>query len=144
MDSDTPNTPELELETIESGPLATSPKVKVPTRQLQREVLYPQRHNTGVGVMLVASAAMFFAVASSAFILRSQMPAGEHCPGSAEQARPLGMQSPHALKIEAVDVELVDVGPAEATSTVACGEPLIRDGGEGPDSVVFRLCAPRD
>jgi hypothetical protein len=46
---------------------------------LRREVEPPQRQPTGLGVMLLASAAMFFAVAGSAFILRARM-ANDGCP----------------------------------------------------------------
>ena len=41
--------------------------------QLRREVLRPQTANNGLGVMIVAATAMFFAVASSAFIVRARM-----------------------------------------------------------------------
>ena len=44
-----------------------------PRHTLSKEVLPPQKPQNGVGVMLVAAAAMFFAVASSALILRSRM-----------------------------------------------------------------------
>ncbi len=47
--------------------------------KLKKEVLPPQKPNNGIGVMLVAATAMFFAVASSAFILRARM-AREGCP----------------------------------------------------------------
>lgn len=47
--------------------------------KLRKEVLPPQKPNNGIGVMLVAATAMFFAVASSAFILRARM-AREGCP----------------------------------------------------------------
>lgn len=48
--------------------------------QLVREVLPPQKPSSGLGVMLVAATAMFFAVASSAFILRARM-VSNACPG---------------------------------------------------------------
>lgn len=41
--------------------------------RLRREVLRPQKANNGLGVMIVAATAMFFAVASSAFIVRARM-----------------------------------------------------------------------
>ncbi|MCP4446218.1 MAG: hypothetical protein GY811_12870 [Myxococcales bacterium] len=108
-------------------------------QQLRREVLYPQRQNTGIGVMLVASAAMFFAVASSAFILRSQMPLPEECPGN---TRVLEVQSYHPPRIEAVEIELVHFESLEEGETyvVPCGEPLFQDNSDGPSSIVFRLC----
>lgn len=48
--------------------------------QLVREVLPPQKPSSGIGVMIVAATAMFFAVASSAFILRARM-VRSSCPG---------------------------------------------------------------
>jgi hypothetical protein len=40
---------------------------------LTREVEPPQSNHSGLGIMLVASAAMFFAVSGSAMILRARM-----------------------------------------------------------------------
>lgn len=95
---------------------------------LRREVLLPQRQNTGVGVMLVASAAMFFAVASSAFILRAQMPMQE-CPGDAR-------------RYEAVPVELIEVPQSHGLhgSETTCEGPIYQDNPDGSVSVVFDLC----
>src|SRR5690606_41688094 len=53
---------------------------------LRREVEAPQRQPTGLGVMLIASAAMFFAVAGSAFIVRARM-AGHCCDRAHPPAR---------------------------------------------------------
>lgn len=112
-------------------------------RTLQREVLYPQRQNTGVGVMLVASAAMFFAVASSAFILRAKMPMPEHCPHSNASMSEPGMNGVTIHRVETLDVELIDLDEVEATHTHAtqCGEPIFHENANGPSSVVFELCA---
>lgn len=100
---------------------------------LRREVLYPQRQSTGVGVMLVASAAMFFAVASSAFILRAQMPMQE-CPGAARD-------------YEAVSVELIDsaevsqeMGDGFIQTVETCGDPIYQPNVDGTVSVFFDLC----
>jgi len=51
---------------------------------LRREVQPPLRQPTGLGVMLIAAAAMFFAVAGSAFVVRARM-AGHCC----DRAHPL-------------------------------------------------------
>jgi len=102
---------------------------------LRREVLYPQKQNTGVGVMLVASAAMFFAVASSAFILRAQMPMQE-CPGDAQ-------------RYEAVSVELIDSAEIPPRINVSnaletCGDPIYQANPDGSVSVFFDLCSSDD
>lgn len=80
--------------------------------------------------MLVASAAMFFAVASSAFILRAQMPQ-RGCTQGADQAMPM----------RAVPVELIDDDSA-AGSIETCGEPYYEENADGTVSVFFDLCAP--
>ena len=97
--------------------------------RLRREVLYPQRQNTGVGVMLVASAAMFFAVASSAFILRAQMPQ-QDCPHAPEAALPM-----RAVPVELIAEETI----AETVET--CGEPFYEENADGTVSVFFDLCS---
>ena len=79
--------------------------------------------------MLVASAAMFFAVASSAFILRAQMPP-KGCAQSAGQPLPTG----------AVPVELI--GESAQQSIETCGEPYYEESPDGTVSVFFDLCAP--
>ena len=141
MDSDTSRSPEPRARITDASPPGGSAN-ELTVRRLRREVLYPQRQNTGVGVMLVASAAMFFAVASSAFILRAQMPLPEQCPGNSMHLNSQDMQSPHEARIEAVEVELVDFEALDANEAqaVPCGEPIIQDGGEGPSSIIFRLC----
>ena len=49
---------------------------------LTRQVLPPQRPTNGIGIMIVAATAMFFAVASSAFLLRARMAADTGCPAT--------------------------------------------------------------
>lgn len=100
---------------------------------LQREVLFPQKQNTGVGVMLVASAAMFFAVASSAFILRAQMPM-QQCPGDAQ-------------RFEAVPVELIEaqqtqqiLGDALSDAVETCGHAILHDNPDGSVVMTYNLC----
>jgi len=63
------------------------------TPKLSREVLPPQKPNNGIGVMLVAATAMFFAVASSAFILRARM-ASEGCPSHNQNATTIQITAP--------------------------------------------------
>ena len=130
MGADSTNSPDL------SSSAADLPTCQSPTcsgsDRLRREVLYPQRQNTGVGVMLVASAAMFFAVASSAFILRAQMPQRAGCVHATE-ADPVPMR--------AVPVELID-DEVNARAVETCGEPYYEENDDGTVSVFFDLCSP--
>lgn len=122
---------------VESKNSPDAVSADLPTREsprreerLRREVLYPQRQNTGVGVMLVASAAMFFAVASSAFILRAQMPQ-QNCPHAIDRSLPI-----HAVPVDLISEETI-------TETVeTCGEPFYEENADGTVSVFFDLCAP--
>lgn len=86
---------------------------------LRREVELPVRQSAGLGVMLVASAAMFFAVASSAFILRAQMPR-EHC---FHESR----RGPVAA-------------PVSEPPTEDCGEAVYTNAPDGKVYLVYELC----
>ncbi len=97
-----------------------SPSEKI----LRREVQPPHRQPTGLGVMLIASAAMFFAVAGSAFVVRARM-AGHCC----DRAHP----SPHA---QVRPLAPIVTGADEAP----CGEAVYRAGQDGSVLVDFRLC----
>jgi len=137
MDSDVSRSPESLSNPSDEPDGGTSATGRY---QLQREVLYPQRRSTGVGVMLVASAAMFFAVASSAFILRAQMPMTEECPRYVPSVHPHpGGQSPgmHSLDIDLNTAESVDFSEV---GSVPCGEPIFHESANGPSTIVFRLC----
>jgi hypothetical protein len=106
-----------------------SPSEKV---VLRREVQPPHRQPTGLGVMLIASAAMFFAVAGSAFVVRARM-AGHCCdrahpsPHSQAQVRPMPPPMP---------------APMVEQGDVPCGEAVYRTGADGTVLVDFRLCPP--
>jgi hypothetical protein len=88
---------------------------------LCREVEAPRRQPSGLGVMLLASTAMFFAVAGSAFILRSQMP-----------------PAPMPATIVTVDT----IGPASdeiaPDTTCQVRSPVAADGSQ---VIEFRVCA---
>lgn len=99
-----------------------SPSEKI----LRREVQPPHRQPTGLGVMLIASAAMFFAVAGSAFVVRARM-AG-HCCDRAHS-------SPH---VPARRLAPIVTGADDAP----CGEAVYRAGQDGTVLVDFRLCPP--
>ena len=96
---------------------------------LRREVEAPQRQPSGLGVMLIASAAMFFAVAGSAFVVRARM-AGHCCdrehPSASDRA-PAVIARP--------------VAPLE-NATEPCGQAIYRTNPDGTVAVDFRLCPP--
>jgi hypothetical protein len=75
--------------------------------------------------MLIASAAMFFAVAGSAFVVRARM-AG-HCCDRA-----------HAPS----HVQVRPVTPLVTGGGAPCGEAVYRANPDGTVSVDFRLCPP--
>jgi hypothetical protein len=88
--------------------------------KLSREVLPPQKPQSGLGVMLVAAAAMFFAVASSAFVLRARM---------AQNCCPLQqVQAPAAVDWNA-RIDRSD-----------CGTPQYRTQPDGTIQVVYEKC----
>ena len=130
MDSDTSRSPETEAHSNETDRDVAKPPVAKPPSQ---------RQSTGVGVMLVASAAMFFAVASSAFILRAQMPMSDQCPGASSG---MGSSSVQQSNFEAVEVELIDVRAVDSAMLkgMPCDEPIYQDNPDGPSSIIFRLC----
>lgn len=77
--------------------------------------------------MLIASAAMFFAVAGSAFVVRARM-AGHCC----DRSHP-----PAHAQIRAVAPLVKESGPP-------CGEAVYRANPDGTVSVDFRLCPPEE
>jgi hypothetical protein len=89
--------------------------------KLRREVEPPQRANSCLGVLLVASMAMFFAVASSAFILRARM-----------------LQYPDAH----VPIPVPMVAPTAPTE-ISCGTTHRFDNGDGTESIMYFTCPPR-
>ena len=93
--------------------------------KLKREVEPPQRTNSGMGVMVVACAAMFFAVAGSAFILRARM---AHVEAARAEARARAQQPPV-------------VAPA-APIVETCGDPEIVTQADGTELVLYRRCDP--
>jgi hypothetical protein len=102
-----------------------SPSEKI----LRREVQLPQRQPTGLGVMLIASAAMFFAVAGSAFVVRARM-AGHWC----DRAHP-AQHAPVRLHLPSPTTMI-------AAEPSPCGQAVYRPGENGKTTVEFRLCPP--
>jgi hypothetical protein len=95
----------------DQGPLST----------LTREVLPPQKPSSGFGILMVASLTMFFAIASSAFVLRARMV--RTCPGQ---------QAPLVLP-DQVLVEWDD-------RARECGTPAYRTHPDGSTTVFFEVC----
>lgn len=95
---------------------------QVQQSSLSKEVLPPQKPSSGFGVLMVASLAMFFAIASSAFVLRASMV--RTCPG-AEKA-PLVV--PEQMIIEWQE-------PVRE-----CGMPEYRSNPDGSTTVFFEVC----
>lgn len=90
--------------------------------KLTREVLPPQKQSSGLGVMVVAATAMFFAVASSAFILRARM-ARDCCSTT--------VPAPVVIELE----------PSSAPpSPTDCGAAVIKRGADGTETYYFEPC----
>jgi len=98
------------------------------TRKLIREVLPPQKPQSGLGVMIVAATAMFFAVASSAFLLRARM--ARSCPGAA----------PHEMPAM-VTFEPPAAAPTISLQTPAECAPIVRRDDSGKETYYFRPCS---
>jgi hypothetical protein len=93
-----------------------------PLSRLSREVLPPQKPSSGFGVLMVASLTMFFAIASSAFVLRARMV--RTCPGAA--------QAPLVLPDQVI-VQWED-------RARECGTPAYRANPDGSTTVFFEVC----
>lgn len=105
--------------------------------KLKREVLPPQKQSSGLGVMVVAAAAMFFAVASSAFVLRARM-ARSHC-DYVRSSTPIIIQMD--TPAPANDNMPTAVPPAKtATTDEGCGAPVVTHNPDGSDSYSFTPC----
>ena len=92
--------------------------------KLVKEVIPPQHQQSGLGVMMVATTAMFFAVASSAFILRARM--AECCSAADIQASPV----------------VIEVATEPVTATAHdCGGAVYEYNPDGSvASVFFEVC----
>lgn len=77
--------------------------------------------------MLIASAAMFFAVAGSAFILRARM-AAECCPRA------------HTPPPPVTEAPIVDVDLVEPDRSYDCGRAIYSNNPDGTVTVTFPLC----
>jgi hypothetical protein len=93
---------------------------------LTKEVLAPQSPYSGLGVVIVASLAMFMAVTSSALVLRARM--ARSCATGAYHS-----QLPAAVSWHGTPA------PAET-----CGVPEYRSNADGSVSVYFKVCTDDD
>lgn len=109
----------------------------VSTTALTKEVLPPQKPSSGFGLMMVASLAMFFTVASSAFVLRARMV--QRCPAAEANSVP-----------QAVLMSLVPADTMEEPRTFAeerareCGKPEYRTNPDGSITVFYEVCPLED
>jgi hypothetical protein len=108
---------------------------KTSRHRLIKEVLAPQNPYSGLGVVIVASLAMFMAVASSALVLRARM------------ARSCAMSS-HRYQSElpaAVDWHGTAAQPAATPAPAeTCGVPEYQSNADGSVSVFFKVCTGED
>jgi hypothetical protein len=96
---------------------------------LVKEVAAPAYQQSGIGVLIVASLAMLFAVASAAFLVRARMDA-RGCPHVEFRAGQSASQAP------------ADARP-RAPAGAECGEAVYQQLPDGSVIVTFDLCAPQ-
>jgi hypothetical protein len=101
--------------------------------QLTKEVLAPQNPYSGLGVVIVASLAMFMAVGSSALVLRARM--ARSCSMS---ARAYQSVLPAAVDWHAT------ASAREVARAETCGVPEYRSNPDGSVSVYFKVCTEGD
>jgi hypothetical protein len=105
---------------------------------LHREVEPPQRQPTGLGVMLLASTSMFFAVAGSALVVRARMAAESNCPYRAR----IHQVAPSYDQLRPAPPPIVQqnlVAPSE-TTTADCTVTTTRIGPSGEQLIDFHVC----
>ena len=103
---------------------------------LHREVLPPQKQESGFGVVVVAALAMFMAVASSALVVRARI-AKTSC-ASHEAPAPVVPAATFTIPVAEFD-------PGASLDPVAereCGKPYYLQNGDGSVSVYFEACVP--
>ena len=99
--------------------------------ELTKEVLAPQNPYSGLGVVIVASLAMFMAVASSALVLRARM------------ARSCAMSVRSYQSVLPAAVDWHATAP-RAQRAETCGVPEYRSNADGSVSVYFKVCTESD
>jgi hypothetical protein len=97
------------------------------TVKLTREVEPPQRSSQSIGVLLVASSAMFFAIASSAFILRARMVHYHAAHGDV---------TPRERVMAPVVLEPTSPG----APMIECGAPTVHLNGDGTANIEYTTC----
>ena len=95
--------------------------------KLVKEVQPPQRYDSGVGVLVVASAAVFMALLGSSMVLRARAACRLAKPVVAPAVAPMApaAQAPAA-------------GPAEVAEP--CGEPVFRQTADGTLHIEYTVC----
>lgn len=94
---------------------------------LEKEVLAPQNPYSGLGVVLVASLAMFLAMASSAFVIRARM-VRQSCPS-------------HRTMYQSQLPAAQDWHARDRRSPHGCGTAVYHENVDGSRSVLFKACA---
>lgn len=111
---------------------------------LHREVLPPQRQESGFGVVVVAGLAMFMAVASSAMVVRARMVKAT-CPASRAPA-PAAPAATFTVPLDSLnDIDGIDGAELtliDPTTERECGTPLYQQNQDGSVSVFFEACVP--
>ena len=106
--------------------------------KLTKEVGPPEQRHNGVAVMLVASTAMFFAVAGSAFILRARMARECH---SARRAVPAMIREASTRTPAQVAPVAAPTTSGAATAGDAECAPTFSQSDDGATVVIYRACA---
>jgi len=108
---------------------------RVPLPSLKKEVIAPYPESSGFAVILVASMAMFFAIASSALALRARI---TQCPSD---LTPAVSSEPVVVEWKWNELDVVEV-PSPAPQP--CGSPTYRSNADGSVSVFFSVCPGND
>ena len=95
-------------------------------KALLREVMPPTKANSGLGVLMVASAAMFFLVAGSAFALRAST-----------------ADCPYERSASVTPLPAAEVPPDVVAKSAGdhCGGPVYHRDTDGTYTVFFQVCA---
>lgn len=97
---------------------------------LVKEVQTPQRYDNGLGVLVVASAAVFIALLGSSMVLRAR-------------STPCSLaQRPVVAPSVAPVVPATPPLQAGAASPAPCGEPVFHDASDGTLRIVYTVCSP--
>lgn len=116
---------------------------RVSLPNLKKEVLPPYKESSGLGVVMVASMAMLFAVTSSALALRARM--ARQCSSAGV---PVLVTQPivvdWTLPAHTTEPALAPLPGSADLAKTPCGEPSYYTGPDGSVSVFFSVCPDRE